>query len=58
MSESEIRMLARVLACNANALGMQAANMERAHRGEEMAYTDMDFFAEATQMQRAAGLLP
>ena len=43
MTEQSVFQLAQILALNAEALGMQAANMQRQCEGSSMSYTDSDF---------------
>lgn len=54
MDNAAARYLAFALAGSARVAGMQAENMARAHRGESMAYTDKDFFNEASYIESMA----
>jgi len=54
VTDDTVARLAAVLAMNAEVLGMQAENMQRAAVGSSMAYTADNFFRAADMMREAA----
>jgi hypothetical protein len=54
MDEQTVRALGFILACNARVEGMRAANQQREHLGESMAYTEHDFSVEGFEMENIA----
>lgn len=54
MDDYNVRKLARILACQARVLGMQAENAWRESCGNSIAYTEEQFFAEAEMLENLA----
>jgi len=51
MTNEQIQLLALIYASNARVVGMQAANQQRAHQGDSVAYTEDHFQDEANHLE-------
>ncbi|HPT69347.1 MAG TPA: hypothetical protein PKW50_04315 [Syntrophomonas sp.] len=56
MNEYDIKRLAMILAEQADVEGMKAANMQRKHCDESMAYNDADFSDKADSLRQLASI--
>lgn len=51
MNNTQLQLLALIMAANSRVIGMQAANQQREAQGDSVAYTEDHFYGEAVYLE-------